>query len=117
MPTPARVFELRTYHVAPGRFDALQERFRNHTLALFNRHGLTVIGFWTPQGAGDLPIDTLVYLLAFSDREAAEQAWTDLRADPVWVQVKADSERKAGGSLTTAIESVFLTATDYSPII
>jgi hypothetical protein len=114
MASTSRVFELRTYHAVPGKLGALHDRFRDHTLPLFDKHGLTVIGFWTPQGDQQLPADTLVYLLAFSDREAAEAAWDAFRADPAWVQAKAESEERNGGSLTTAIESVFLNPTDYS---
>jgi NIPSNAP len=109
-----RVFELRTYTASPGKLDALNARFRNHTVALFKKHGMEVVGFWMPvdkeAGAGD----TLVYILAHQSRPAAEASWKAFRADPEWVKVKAESE--AGGSLTTKIESVFLTATDYSPI-
>ena len=114
MAPSSRVFELRTYHAVPGKIDALHDRFRDHTLPLFDKHGITVIGFWTPQDGQQLPTDTLVYLLAFSDRDAAEAAWSAFRADPAWVQAKADSEHRHGGSLTTAIESVFLSPTDYS---
>ncbi|MGA7418448.1 MAG: NIPSNAP family protein [Acidimicrobiales bacterium] len=114
MTPPSRVFELRTYHAAPGKFDALQARFRDHTCALFDKHGLTVVGFWTPQDGQGLPAETLVYLLAFRDRNAADEAWSAFRADPEWIRAKAESEEQ--GVLTTAIESVFLTATDYSPL-
>jgi hypothetical protein len=110
----SRVFELRTYHAVPGKIDALHDRFRNHTLSLFDKHGITVIGFWTPQDGQELTGDTLVYLLAFRDRDAAEAAWSAFRADRAWVQAKAESEDQNGGSLTTSIESVFLTPTDYS---
>ncbi|HEX3565473.1 MAG TPA: NIPSNAP family protein [Acidimicrobiales bacterium] len=116
MAPSSRVFELRTYHAVPGRLDALHARFRDHTVPLFDKHGIAVIGFWTPQDGQQPPGDTLVYLLAFSDRDAAEAAWSSFRADPAWTQAKVESEERHGGSLTTAIESVFLTPTDYSPL-
>jgi hypothetical protein len=62
--TPNRLFELRTYHAAPGKLAALQARFANHTLGLFARHGLTVVGFWVARDANGQPGDDLVYLLA-----------------------------------------------------
>lgn len=114
MEPTSRAFELRTYHVVPGKLHALHDRFRDHTLPLFDKHGMTVIGFWTPQDGQQLPPDTLVYLLAFSDRDAADAAWDSFRADPTWIQAKAESEGRNGGPLTTAIESVFLDPTDYS---
>jgi hypothetical protein len=114
MSSHSRVFELRTYHAAPGKFAALHARFRDHTCALFERHGFTTVGFWTPQDGQGPPAETLVYLLAFRDRKAADEAWSAFRADPDWINAKARSEEQ--GPLTTAIESVFLTATDYSPL-
>jgi hypothetical protein len=114
MATSSRVFELRTYHVAPGKFGALQDRFRNHALGLFAKHGLTLVGFWTLTDSDQDPPDTLVYLLAFESRDAADQAWTEFRADPAWIEAKAQSELE--GPLVTTIESTFLSPTDYSPL-
>ena len=109
-----RVFELRTYTASPGKLDALNARFRDHTIALFKKHGMEVVGFWEPLdkeiGAGE----KLVYILAHQSRAAAEASWKSFRNDPEWVKVKADSEK--GGALTTTIESVFLAGTDYSPL-
>jgi hypothetical protein len=109
-----RVFELRTYTASPGKLDALNARFRDHTIALFKKHGMDVVGFWEPldkeAGAGE----KLVYILAHQSRAAAEASWKAFRADPEWVKVKADSEK--GGVLTTKIESVFLARMDYSPL-
>jgi hypothetical protein len=109
-----RVFELRTYTASPGKLEALNARFRDHTIALFKKHGMEVVGFWEPldkeAGAGE----KLVYMLAHQSRAAAEASWKAFRDDPAWVKVKADSEK--GGALTTKIESVFLAGTDYSPL-
>ncbi len=109
-----RVFELRTYTTAPGKLDALNARFRDHTIALFKKHGMEVVGFWEPvdkeAGAGD----KLVYMLAHPSRAAAEAHWKAFREDPDWIKVKSESE--AGGAVTTRIESVFLAPTGYSPL-
>ena len=109
-----RVFELRTYTASPGKLDALNARFRDHTVALFKKHGMEVVGFWMPidkdAGAGE----KLVYVLARRSRAAADASWNAFRADPEWVKVKADSEKDGG--LTVKIESVFLAGTDYSPL-
>ena len=108
-----RVFEIRTYTAAPGKLDALNARFRNHTVKLFEKHGMTNIGYWTPQ---DPPLaeNTLIYVLAHKDREAAKQSWDAFRKDPTWLKARTESE--AQGPLTTKVESVFLDATDYSPL-
>jgi hypothetical protein len=109
-----RVFELRTYTASPGKLDALNARFRDHTTAIFKKHGMEVVGFWEPidkeAGAGD----KLIYMLAHSSRATAEASWKSFRDDPEWIKVKADSEKN--GPLTTKIESVFLAGTDYSPL-
>ncbi len=111
----ARVFELRTYTAQPGRFEAMQTRFRQQIIPLFKKHGMTLVGFWT---AADAPNseNTLVYILAHDSREAAKKSWDAFRKDPGWVKARADSEAQAGGSLTTKVESVFLSPTDFSPM-
>ena len=109
-----RVFELRTYHTPLGRFPALHARFRDHSIALLERHGMKVVGFWVPTDADKGSADTLVYVLAHQSRAAADASWAAFRADPEWVKVKAESEKD--GSLTTKVESVFMSPTDYSPM-
>jgi NIPSNAP len=114
MPATSRLFELRTYRAAPGRLNALQDRFRDYTLALFDKHGISVVGFWVPVDAGDQPDNTLVYMLAFDDREAADRAWSAFRVDPGWAEAKAKTEQD--GPLAIAVESVFLSPLDFSPL-
>ncbi len=107
----ARVFELRTYTTAPGKLDDLHKRFREHTMKLFERHGMTNIGYWTPQDPKLAP-NTLIYLLAYQSRDAAKKSWAAFSADPEWQAVKAASE--ANGPIVTKVDSVFLDAADYS---
>ena len=108
-----RVFEMRTYTTAEGKLDDLQRRFREHTMKLFERHGMSNIAYWTPQDPA-LAGHTLIYVFAHRSRDAAEESWAAFRADPQWQKVKAASE--ADGPIVTRVESVFLEATDYSPI-
>jgi hypothetical protein len=109
-----RVFELRTYITLPGRLDALNKRFREHTCALFKKHGMELIGFWTPQESKDGKENTLVYLLAFPSREAAKKSWDGFRNDPEWKRAQAESEKD--GKIVKEVKSVFLDPTDYSAI-
>ena len=111
-----RVFELRTYHTAtPAKLEALHARFRNHSNRLLQKHGMTLIGFWVPTDPDKGSADTLVYLVAHKNREAARASWAAFGADPEWVRAKAESEQASGGgSLTTKVESVFMSPTDYS---
>ena len=108
-----RAFELRTYHALPGRLPALQARFRDHTITLFKKHGMTSIGYWTPQGA-PASENTLIYILAHDSREAAKKSWDAFVKDPEWQQIQKASE--ADGKIVEKVESVFMDATDYSPL-
>ena len=112
----SRVFEMRTYHAAPGKLEDLQARFRNHTVKLFEKHGMTNIGYWVPVDAktGQPSGNTLVYILAFPSLEARQKSWDGFMADPDWNTVRNESEKN--GKLLEKIDSVFLKATDYSTI-
>ncbi|MBX3422869.1 MAG: NIPSNAP family protein [Pirellulaceae bacterium] len=114
-----RVFELRTYTATAGNIDALHQRFREHTVKLFAKHGMTNIAYWTPVADQKRWSDKLLYILAHPSREAAQTSFTNFRQDPVWLAVRSASEERAGGSLTATengVLSEFLVATDYSPI-
>jgi hypothetical protein len=108
-----RVFELRTYYAAPGKMQALHARFRDHTCRLFQKHGMTLVGFWSPTEAKEAEVK-MVYLLAHPSQEAAQKSWAAFRADPEWQAAKAASEKN--GTLVTKLEAVFLNPTDYSPL-
>ena len=110
----SRIVELRTYTASAGNIDNLHDRFRNHTLGLFKKHGITNIAYFKP--TDEKQKDVLIYLIAHNDKPAADASWKAFRADADWVKAKAASEVKGGGSLTTKVESVFMTSTDYSPI-
>ena len=110
----SRCFELRTYTAAPGKLEALHARFRDHTNAIFTKHGMTMLGYWVPSEADKGAANTLVYLLAFPSRAAREKAWEDFRVDPAWIAARTASE--VDGKLTDKIEFLLLTATDYSPV-
>jgi NIPSNAP len=106
------VYELRIYHAAPGKLDALVARFRDHTMKLFANHGMKSVAYWT---ALDEPAksSTFFYILEHPSREAAAADWKAFQNDPEWQQVKAKSEEN--GKLVEKIDSTFLTLTDFSP--
>jgi hypothetical protein len=112
-PAPSKVYELRMYSAAEGKLDALQTRFRDHTITIFNRHHMKSIGYWVPT-EGDKAGNTLVYILEHPSREDAKKNWAEFNADPEWQKVKAESE--ANGRLVTKVDSTFMAPTDYSPI-
>ncbi len=108
-----RVFELRTYTANEGKLPALEARFRDHTIKLFEKHGMKNVGYWVP---ADAPAsqNTLIYILSFPDREAAKKSWAAFMYDPEWKKVQQESE--VNGKLVGKIDSVFMQATDFSPI-
>jgi hypothetical protein len=108
----SRCFELRTYYAAPGKLEALHARFRDHTNKLFVKHGMELVGYWVPtdkeQG------DKLIYIIAHKSRDAAKKSWQDFQSDPDWKKAREESE--ANGKLVEKVESVYMAATDYSPL-
>lgn len=106
------IYETRVYEAAPGRLPDLHARFRDHTIALFERHGMKVIGFFTSD-IGEWT-DRLTYILGFESLEHRERAWAAFREDPQWLQVKAESEKD--GPILTRLKSTILTPTSYSPL-
>jgi uncharacterized protein (DUF1330 family) len=107
------VYELRTYHAYPGKLEDLHKRFREHTLTIFDRHGMKVVGFWGPTDKDKGSENTLIYILEFPSREAAVKAWKEFGADPEWKQVSTASE--VNGKLVEKVDSVFMKRTDYAP--
>jgi hypothetical protein len=109
----ARVFELRTYTCYEGKLPDLLARFRNHTMRIFEKHGMTSIAYWVPQ---DSPAsqNTLIYIIAHPSREAAKKNWAEFGKDPEWQKVQKDSE--ANGKIVSKVESVFMEPTDFSPM-
>ena len=106
-----RVFELRTYTAAEGKYEALLARFRDDTMRIFEKHGMENVGYWTPQ---DGPENTLIYLISHASREQADANWQAFIADPEWQQVAEESQRD--GRIISGLERMWLEPTDYSPI-
>lgn len=109
----AHVYELRTYTTPEGKLGDLNSRFRDHTVKIFEKHGMKNIIYMTPM-EGPTANNTLVYLLQHDSRDAAKASWASFQKDPDWVKARTASE--VNGKLTTKVESVFYTPTDYSPI-
>jgi len=109
----ARVYELRTYTAPDGKLADLHARFRDHTMRIFQNHGITNVAYFKPQDA-PLSQNTLVYLIAHPSREAAKENWAAFGKDPEWQKVANDSQ--VNGKIVAKVESVFLDPTDYSPM-
>ena len=112
MHTATTVYELRVYHAAPGKLGELLARFREHTVKLFEKHGLKNVAYWTPVDEPEKS-NILIYILQHPSREAAAANWESFQDDPEWKSVHEKSE--ANGKLVDKIKSTFLTLTDFSP--
>jgi hypothetical protein len=103
----SRCFELRTYTVREGSsIDLLHSRFRDHTTALFRKHGMTIVGYWQPVTKPNV----LIYILAYKDAGARDKAWAAFNADPEWVKTRTEMQ------VNVQVDNVFMSATDYSPL-
>jgi hypothetical protein len=111
--TFADVYELRTYTTNEGKLDALNARFRDHTVGLFKKHGIESAGYWVPTD-GDKSKNTLIYVIKHKSRDAATASWKAFLADPEWKKAAAESQ-KDGRILAKRPESVYMEVTDYSP--
>ena len=108
-----RVYELRTYHCHEGKLEALKARFRDHTIAIFNRLGMESVGYWVPEDP-QTGKNTLIYILVHPSREAADKHWAEFMADPEWKKVQAESE--VNGAIVQKVDRVFMDPTDFSQL-
>ena len=108
-----KVYELRTYTAPEGKLGDLHARFRNHTMRIFDKHGMKSVAYFSPQDA-PLSQNTLIYVLEHPSRDEAKKHWAEFQADPEWQKVSAESQKD--GRIVSKVDSVFMTATDYSPM-
>ncbi len=107
----SRIFEMRTYYANEGKLEELKARFRDHTVDLFKKHGMINIGYWVPAENKD---NKLIYILAYSSKEAREKSWKGFLNDPDWKEAFKASIKN--GRLVKKIENDFLKGTDFSAI-
>jgi len=105
------IYEMRVYYSPEGKLDTLHARFRDHTMRLFEKHGITNVAYFVPEGAN--PEHKLIYFISFPNREAREKSWKAFFADPDWQKAAKESEKN--GRIVQKVENYFLKLTDYSP--
>ncbi len=105
-----QIYELRTYHASPGKLDALLSRFRDHTVELFKKHGMSNVAYWVPAKNDE---QILIYLMAYPNRKKRDEMWKAFANDPDWKSAYAASTKN--GKLITKVDQVFLKPTDWSP--
>ncbi len=106
-----RVFEIRTYTTNEGKLGDLHARFRDHTTKLFEKHGMTNIGYWVPMD-DERSQNTLIYIIAHDSRDAAKESWANFQKDPQWQRARNASEEN--GKILAKVESIYVSPTDYS---
>jgi hypothetical protein len=103
------IYELRSYEIVPGRMPAMHARFQNHTVGLFRKHGIDVLGFWEAMiGTSNV----LHHVVRFDDLAHRERAWASFGADPEWLRVRAESEKD--GPIVARIRNEIWRPTAYS---
>lgn len=107
-----KYYELRIYYCNPGRLDALLQRFRNHTTKIFEKHGMTNIGYWIPNKNDE---NALYYILSYPSQADRDSSWKQFGRDPEWKEVARKSEES--GKIVARVKSIFMNATDFSPKI
>jgi hypothetical protein len=108
-----RLYELRTYTTEPGRLPALHARFKNHTIRLFEKHGMQNGMYWVPTDE-KLKDNTLIYVVSHASAEAAKKSWDGFINDEEWKKVRDESEKD--GKIVAKVEKQYMTLTDYSPV-
>ncbi|MDF0694165.1 NIPSNAP family protein [Aquirufa ecclesiirivi] len=108
----SRYYELRVYYCHPGRLDALIQRFTNHTTKIFEKHGMTNVGYWIPNNNEK---NALYYILSYPNQVECDSSWKRFGRDPEWREVARKSEES--GKIVAKVESTFMMATDFSPKI
>ena len=108
-----KVFEIRTYTAADGKLQTLSDRFRDRTISLFKKHGMSMVGFWIPTDAPQ-STTTLVYMMAWPSRAVADKTWQEFGDDPEWKALVAETEKD--GRLWTKLDRLWLGPTEFSPM-
>src|SRR6218665_787698 len=110
--TDTRYYEMRIYYCHPGKLPDLLTRFRNHTTKIFERHGMTNVGYWVPTDNKD---NALYYVLSYPSKDARDASWKAFGADPEWKTVATESEKN--GKIVAKVTSIFMNLTDFSPAV
>ena len=113
---PARTFELRTYTTPAGKLENLHSRFRDHTIDLFSKHGMTHVCYWNPIDEKDGAGTTLIYILAHESEEAGKASFAAFRQDPDWIAAKAASEKEGSLTVPDGVKSIYMSPADFSPL-
>ena len=105
------LYELRIYEIPPGKLDDILSRFANHTMSIFKRYDIEVVGFWQEVVGRN---DRIVYITRFVDAADRETKWAALQGDAEWQRVRAETE--SNGPIVARVINSFLKPVDFSPM-
>ncbi len=112
-----KLYELRFYVTNPGKLPDLHARFRDHTMKLFEKHGMENIIYWNvSEGAkddGEKAENMLVYIIAHKNEAAKDASWAGFINDPEWKAVAQKSEEN-GKILAERPRAIFMREVDFS---
>lgn len=106
------IYELRIYTTLDGRLPALHARFKNHTIPLFEKHGMKNVAYWVPTDP-EKSKNTLIYILEHKSLDAAKKSWNEFRNDPEWKKAQQESEKD--GKIVAKVDYWYMTPAEYSP--
>lgn len=106
------IYELRVYDCLPGKLPALLQRFNDHTLKIWEKHGIRQAGFFTTViGENN---SRLTYFLAWESLAERERKWPAFLADPDWISARDSSERD--GPILANVSTQILAPTAFSSV-
>jgi hypothetical protein len=108
------IYELRRYECLPGKLPSLHKLMEQLAVPIFKKHGMRVVGAWSPL-VGDAEA-TLIYMLSWNSMDEWKAKWKAFKADPEWLEKRAEFAKKEGGPLVARITNSFLDPTSYSPL-
>lgn len=112
---PPRLFELRRYTTNPGKLPDIHARFRDHTMELFEKHGMTNLAYFRLLDDQEGADHTLIYFLAHKDGDSRKQSFSAFSKDPAWISARDESEREGKILVKDGVKSIEMKPTDFSP--
>ncbi len=109
-----RGFDLRIYSVLPGKLDAFRDRWRDHAVRIYERHGLHSIGWWVAEKTDAQGNDRFIVLLAGGSFDTIQKSISEFHKDVEWQGIEKETEKD--GKLRSGVEAFKMKAADFSPI-
>lgn len=103
------IYELRIYHIHPGKMEDINNRFKNITIELFKKHGMKIVDYWEDAEGNN----KIYYIVEHKDRESRDRSFQSFVNDQEWIDAKAQSE--LNGPIVERVENYFMNRVPFSP--